>query len=84
MKVGSYLSVIVSLRLNKFLVHSIMFLYAQADEVKYLVFGKCSNNEGAHHSRQCTYSIRDAHKNTGIARSYVKMVYIESCVKEYK
>jgi len=48
------------------------------------VFSKCSDDEGANHTREGAYSIRDAHKNTGIARSYVQMVYIESCVVKQK
>lgn len=44
---------------------------------QYLVFGHGTNDQRAHHARERAHAVRDAHQNTGVARSDVQMIYIE-------
>lgn len=44
---------------------------------QYLVFGHGTNDQRAHHARERAHAVRDAHQNTGVARSDVQMIHIE-------
>lgn len=43
----------------------------------HLVFCHCANNQWAHHPRQSTDTVGDAHQDTGIARGDVQVIDIK-------
>lgn len=44
----------------------------------YLVFGHCTDNKRAHHPRQRTHAVRNAHQDAGVAWSDVQMIDIKA------
>lgn len=44
----------------------------------HLIFCQGSNNQRAHHPRKCSYAVRNAHQDAGIARSNIQMVDIKT------
>ena len=52
----------------------------QSISFNYLISRQRFNDDRTEHSRQCSKTIGYAHQNTGIARSDIQMIDVESCL----